>query len=254
MRGTISNDVADQKESSATDLTSVTRTLESSKGRITVNYSLPKTQTVSDCLFIAHGVKDTMNSPLVKYFHTALASQGFLTVRFNFSYAEGRRRLLHKPDKKTDLVECYRRVIEDAQKSQWKPRNLFLGGIALGAAVASHVIADGPDIPAVKGLFFLSYPIHRPARTDLRGDKHLHKISKPMLFVSGTRTIYAEPKVLKSTLSELGDKAQVYWVENGDHRFDKLKGKEIHYKTLQEIVEIITQWVYSKTPTKTRTQ
>jgi uncharacterized protein len=250
----ISNKATDPKESRATDLTSVTRSTDSGSGRITVNYSLPKGGSIADCLLIAHGVKETMNSALVKYFHAALATHGFLTVRFNFPYAEGRARLLRKPDKKNDLVECYRRVIEDAQKSQWKPRNLFLGGIALGAAVASHVIADGPDIPAVKGLFFLSYPIHRPGITEQRGDRHLLEISQPMLFVSGTRTIYAEPKVLKSTLSELGNKAQVYWVENGDHRFDKLKGKEIHSKTLQEIVETITQWVHSKTPTKTRTQ
>jgi uncharacterized protein len=188
-----------------------------------------------------------MNSPLVKYFHSTLAGQGFLTVRFNFPYAERRLRLLHKPDKKTDLVECYRKVIEDAQKSQWKPRNLFLGGIGLGAAVASHIIADGPDIPAVKGLFFLSYPVHRPGRTEQRADRHLQKISKPMLFVSGTRTIYAEPKALKSTLSQLGDKAEAYWVENADHKFDKLKGKAIYSKTLREIVETITQWVHSKT-------
>jgi uncharacterized protein len=183
-RRTISNEAADRKEASAADLTSVTRSIESGKGRIPVNYSLLEGHTASDCLLIAHGVKDTMNSFLVKYFQSALARQGFLTVRFNFPYAEGRTRLLHKPDKKEDLVECYRRVVEDALKSQCKPRNLFLGGIALGAAVASHVIADGLDIPAVKGLFFLSYPIHRPGKTGLRGDKHLHKIGKPMLFVS----------------------------------------------------------------------
>jgi uncharacterized protein len=245
----VSSKAADPKEFPVTDLAGDTRTIESGKGRVTVNYSLPKARATPDCLLIAHGVKDTMDSYLVRYFHSALAVQGFLTVRFNFSYAEGRARLLRKPDKKTDLVECYRRVIEDAQKSQWKPRNLFLGGIALGAAVASHIIADGPDIPAVKGLFFLSYPIHRPGKTELRADTHLHEISKPMLFISGTRTIYAEPEILKSTLTELGDRAQVYWVENGDHKFDKLKGKTIYSKTLREIVETITQWVHSMTPT-----
>jgi uncharacterized protein len=241
-------------ESSLTDLTSVTRTIDSGYGRISVAYSLPEAQTPSDCLLIAHGVKGSMNSPLVTYFHSALAAQGFLTVRFNFPYAEGRLRLLSKPDNKGALVDCYSKVVESVAESEWKPRNMFLGGISLGAAIASHVASDGPNIPDVKGLFFLSYPLHRPGMPDARGDRHLHKIPKPMLFVAGTRDPYAEPKALKSTLSILGARAQVYWVEGANNAFDKRKGKAIYSKTLREIVETITQWVHSKTPTKTRTQ
>jgi uncharacterized protein len=254
MRTTNLNEAADQKESSATDLTSVTRTIESSKGRITANYSLLKSRTPSDCLFIAHGVKGSMNSSLVSYFHSALAARGFLAVKFNFPYAEGRMRLLLKPDKKPDLVECYRRVVEDAWNSEWKPRSLFLGGISLGAAVASHVVVDGPNVPEVKGLFFLSYPLHRPGSPDLRGDNHLHKIMKPMLFISGTKDVYAEPSALKTLLSSLGDRAQAYMVENGDHAFNKHMGKPIYIRTLRAIVERLAEWVNSEGDSKKQPQ
>jgi uncharacterized protein len=253
MQTTGPNRVAKPKDPSR-DLITMTRFIESGYGRISVAYSLPKAQTPSVCLLIAHGVKGSMNSSLVTYFHTALAAQGFLTVKFNFPYAEGRMRLLSKPDNKEALVDCYCRVVDSVAESEWKPRDMFLGGISLGAAIASHVVSDRPNIPEVKGLFFLSYPLHRPGMPDARGDRHLHKISKPMLFVTGTRDPYAEPRALKSTLSALGDRAQVYWVEGGEQTFDKKKGKEIHSKTLREIVETITQWVHSKTPTKTRTE
>lgn len=195
---------------------------------------------------IAHGVGSSVNSFLVTHFHSALAAQGFLTVKFNFPYAEGRLRLLRKPDKKDALVYCYRKVVDDVRASQWKPADIFLGAISRGAAVASHVVSDGPNVPEVKGLFFLGYPLHRPGMPDARGDKHLHKISKPMLFVAGTRDPYTEPKALKSTLSALGSKARVYWVEGANHAFDKQKGKPIYSNTLQTIVEKIAEWVNSQ--------
>jgi uncharacterized protein len=111
-----------------------------------------------DCLFIAHSAKSSMNSRLVSYFHSGLAAHGFLSVKFNFPYAEGRWRLARKPDRTEILVNCYKRVAEETRKSEWKPKNLFVGGISIGAAVSSHVVADGPEISGVRGLFFLSYP------------------------------------------------------------------------------------------------
>jgi uncharacterized protein len=184
-----------------------------------------------------------MNSSLVSYFHSGLAAQGFLTVKFNFPYAEGRWRFARKPDRREVLVECYKKVIEETRKNEWRPENLFVGGISMGAAIASHVIADGADTSGVKGLFFFSYPLHRPGRPDALGDKHLHKISRPMIFVSGTRDVYAEPKVMKSVVSKLGPTAQVYWVEGADGGFNKHKGKAIYSKTLTEIVQTLAHWV-----------
>ena len=223
----------------------MTRLIESGKRRVSVTYSLLKAQSPSQCLVIAHGVGSSANSFLVKYFHSPLAAHGFLTVRFNSPYAEGRFRLLRKPDKKDSLVHCYRKVVEDVRESQWKPRDIFLGGLSMGAAVASHVLSDGPDIPEVKGLFFLSYPLHRPGMPDARGDKHLQRISKPMLFVAGTRDPYTEPDALKSTLAALGSKAQVFRLENANQAFDKLKGKSINSKTIQTIVARIAEWANS---------
>jgi hypothetical protein len=47
-----------------------------------------------------------MNSRLVSYFHLGLAAHGFLTVKFNFPYSEGRWRLARKPDRTKVLIDC----------------------------------------------------------------------------------------------------------------------------------------------------
>lgn len=186
-----------------------------------------------------------MNSRLVSYFHSGLAAHGFLTVKFNFPYSEGRWRLLRKLDRTEVLVNCYERVVEETRESEWRPKNLFLGGVSMGAAVASHVVADGPEIAGLKGVFFLSYPLHRAGIPDILGDKHLLRISQPMIFITGTRDINAQPKALKSSMSRLGTRTQISWVEGADQSFNKHKGKAIHSKTLREIVQTLANWVNS---------
>jgi uncharacterized protein len=190
-----------------------------------------------------------MNSSLVSYFHSGLATHGFLTVKFNFPYAEGRWRFARKPDRTEVLVDSYQRVVEETRESEWKPNNIFLGGVSMGAAVASHVVADRADISELKGLFFLNYPLHRPRNPAILGDQHLHKISQPMIFVAGTKDIYAQPRAVKSVVSSLGAKTQIHWVEGADRRFNKHKGRAIDSKTLKEIVETLAHWVNSNKTT-----
>ena len=110
----------------------VRKSIESGSGRVSVAYAERVGTPPTACLFIAHGVKSSMNSSLVDYFHSGLAFHGFLTVKFNFPYAEGRWRFARKPDRTEVLVECYWRVVEDTRKSEWKLENLFLGGISMG--------------------------------------------------------------------------------------------------------------------------
>ena len=232
------------EEESRLHLRVVRKSVELDSGRVSVVYAQPIGTSPTDCLFIAHDVKSSMSSSLVSYFHSRLAAQGFLMVKFNFPYAEGRWRFVRKPDRTEVLVDCYKRVVEETRRSE-RPKNLFLGGISMGAAVASHVMADGGDIPGVRGFFFLSYPLHRPGSTDAPGDEHLHKISQPMIFVAGTRDIYAEPKAMKSAVSRLGARGQIHRVESADRSFDKHKGRSIHTKTLREIVQTLQEWVNS---------
>ena len=138
------------------------RSIESSEGRVSAVYAQPVGASPMVCLFIAHGAKGSMNSSLVSYFHSGLASHGFLTVKFNFPYAEGRWRLARKPDRTEVLIDCYKQVIDETRKSEFEPKSLFLGGVSMGAAVASHVVSDGPGISGLRRSLLFQLPISSP--------------------------------------------------------------------------------------------
>ena len=155
-----------------------------------------------------------MYSPFIKYFHTGLASQGYLSVKFNFPYMESKRKI---PDRTTVLENTYKTVLENTQ-SRFQPGKMFIGGKSMGGRIASHIVANGTN-SNVNGLFFLGYPLHPPGRTEKLRDQHLYKITQPMLFVSGTNDSFANHDLLSKVVHNIGSNADLYWVESGDHSF-----------------------------------
>jgi predicted alpha/beta-hydrolase family hydrolase len=113
----------------------------------------------------------------------------------------------------------------------------------MGAAVASHVVADKPGRGDVDGLCYLSYPIHRPGRPEELGVKHLSQISKPMLFISGTRDPNARPEQMEDLVSKLGPKASLHMVDGGDQSFNPGKGRAIYSKRLDGTATVLEDWL-----------
>jgi uncharacterized protein len=198
--------------------------------------------STSTALVIAHGAKKSMNSSLITFFHVEMARRGFLTVKFNFPYMQARFRLTRTPDPKEVLVGCYRRVLDEIM-SCYSPKKLVIGGLSMGAAVASHVIADKPGRSRVDGLYYLSYPIHRPGRPEELGVKHLSQVSKPTLFISGTRDPNAQQEQLEDLVSKLGSKASLHMVEGADDSFNPRKGRAIYFKRLDSIAAVLEDWL-----------
>lgn len=164
-------------------------------------------------VIIAHGAGGPMHSPFIRFFHTELAKSGYLSVKFNFPYMESRRKV---PDRTAVLEDCYRTVVKEVANRQNKSR-VIIGGKSMGGRIASQVAAkDGVDVNA---LFFLGYPLHPPGRTEQLRDRHLYSITKPMLFVSGTRDNFATKNLLENVVAKIGANAQLDWIENGDHSF-----------------------------------
>ncbi len=188
-------------------------------------------------LIIAHGAGGPMHSPFIRYFHTELAKQGFLTVKFNFLYMEARKKV---PDKRQILEETYRTIVEQVRSSKFKPSSLFIGGKSMGGRIASQIVAEGVD---VDGLFFLGYPLHPVGRIDRLRDEHLFRIKKPMLFLSGTRDPFAKRELLESAVSKIGSNAQIHWMENGDHSFKTPGEKGGVGKLCLEALEVLVGWV-----------
>lgn len=182
-------------------------------------------------LVLGHGAGGTMDTPELVKFSEAIAARGIGAVRFNFPYAEARRRT---PDRQAVLETCYREVAEHAMRSADR---LLLGGRSMGGRIASHLVAEGFT---AAGLVFLSYPLHPPGQPDRLRDKHLYEISIPMLFLQGTRDTFAQPHLLQRTLARLPT-ATLHPVENADHalRVPGRSGEEI----MAELVDTTVAWV-----------
>jgi len=167
------------------------------------------------------------------YFHRQLGNRGLLSVKFDFEYMETRRRF---PDSQPKLQARYRSVVEQVVV-QHRPQRLVIGGKSMGGRVASYIASD---LPQVRGLVFLGYPLHPPGKPDQLRDQHLYELKIPMLFVSGTKDTFAERELLQRVVNKIGDKATLVWIEGGDHSFKRFRGDT---ETLPMAVDAIVNWL-----------
>ncbi len=164
-------------------------------------------------VLVAHGAGAGMTSPFMSTVHAGLARAGFVAVKFNFPYAEARRRA---PDPRPVLERCYRAVLDAiARDRALAPPWIAIGGKSLGGRIASYLAAAGAP---VRGLLLLGYPLHPAGKPEqLRAD-HLPAVPVPMLFVQGTRDALCDLDRLRPILATL-PRATLHTVEGGDHSF-----------------------------------
>jgi uncharacterized protein len=208
-------------------------------GETSLVYAIPsRMRDPATGLIIAHGAGGPMHSPFIRFFHTELARQGFLTVKFNFPYMEARRKV---PDRADVLETTYRAIVETVRDDKLRTARIFIGGKSMGGRIASQVAANnGVDID---GLFFLGYPLHPPGKNEQLRDAHLYKIKKPMLFVSGTRDSFAQKDLLERVVTKIGPNAQLSWIENGDHSFKTPPAKGNDPIGTSEALTILVRWL-----------
>ena len=173
-------------------------------------------------LILGHGAGAGQRSAFMVEFAAALSSLGLDVVTFNFLYTEQGRRI---PDRAPALEACYRAVIEAVHAQVATARRaLFIGGKSMGGRIATQVAAADAQL-RLAGLVLLGYPLHPPGRPAERRDKHLPAITRPMLFVQGTRDAFGTPAELAPILAALQPAPAVHVVAQGDHSF-KLSNKD----------------------------
>src|SRR3990170_3194740 len=164
-------------------------------------------------LIVAHGAGAGMDHPFLAGFCRAIAEHGVATARFNFSYMDSGRR---SPDPEPSLRAAWNEAFTGVQ-AMGAGLPILAGGKSLGGRIASMCVADG--MPAA-GLVFLGYPLHPPGKPERIRDAHLYRVRGPLLFLEGTRDPFARPESLARVLARLGDLAELYPVEAGDHSFN----------------------------------
>ena len=94
-----------------------------------------------------------------------------------------------------------------------------------------------------KKLVLLGYPLHPPGRPEKSRIDHLKEVTKPMLFLSGTRDSLANLDSLKKELGKI-KKAKLEILEAGDHSFQVTKKSGIDQdKLFVRTVKLIKAFV-----------
>ncbi len=169
-------------------------------------------------IVLCHDTAGSKDTELLVALHLALAERGYLTLRFDFPFVElGKKRPDLMPLLERTLRQAIASLMGDAQNA---PARLVLGGIGLGARVASQVLAQGVK---ADGLVSLSYPLHPSGKpTQLRAEP-LFRIICPMLFVQGTRDATCRVDRMQAVLRRIGAPTELVVIEDSDHKLDVIK-------------------------------
>ena len=198
---------------------------------------------IGAALILAHGAGAGQLSPFMVDFARGLSALGLDVATFNFLYTEHRRRI---PDRAPMLEACYRAVIDAlAQELDTVLQFLFIGGKSMGGRIATQIAAADSSLK-VSGIVLLGYPLHRPGRPTERRDAHLAAISRPVLFVQGSRDAFGTPGELEPTARKLPRPTALHIVDGGDHSFklpghDRARQAAAYYDAQRSVVEWVKE-------------
>jgi predicted alpha/beta-hydrolase family hydrolase len=195
-------------------------------------------------LVMGHGAGAGMRHRFMDGMATALATRGIGTFRYQYPYAEeGRRR----PDRAPTLTGTVRAAVAAAREIQ-PDLPLFAGGKSMGGRMTSSAQAES-SLPSVNGVVFFGFPLHRPGDPSNARADHLRDVELPMLFIQGTRDRLAEIGRIESVVGDLGERAAIHVVEDGDHGFDVLKrtGKSTS-EVYDEMASAVRSWIEANLP------
>lgn len=213
-----------------------------------LGFDVPERGTVSallrvfdgaSALFVlAHGAGADMRHPFMQRVAESLAARGIATLRYQFPYMEqGRRR----PDPQAVATAAVRAAVQAAQEAA-PGLPLIAGGKSFGGRMTSNAQATEP-LPGVRGLAFLGFPLHPPARPGVNRAEHLGDIEVPMLFLQGTRDTFAALELLLPVCRRLGQRATLHLVEGGDHSFGVLRRSgRAETDVMEELTQTIASW------------
>jgi uncharacterized protein len=164
------------------------------------------------CYVLAHSAGAGMEHPAMRAVATGLADLRIATLRYQFPYMQ---RGARRPDPPPLCHATVRAAV--AAAARLAPQlPLIAGGRSFGGRMTSQAQALHP-LPGVRGLAFLSFPLHPAGEPAEQRALHLSKVSIPMLFLSGTRDALAQRALLEAVIARLGARATLSLVEDADH-------------------------------------
>ena len=166
-------------------------------------------------MVIAHDTDSDLHHPLLEHLQTKLTNEKFLTLRFNFPFAE-----THEPasaDSGETLLRTFRTAIAALHRDPTSaPAHVFIGGHGLGARVAAQIATSQIRI---EGTFLISFPLHAAGDPASISAEQLYRITSPTLFVQGSRDQQCDLATLSKTVRRMGTTTEVRSVLDADENF-----------------------------------
>jgi len=189
-------------------------------------------------LVLAHGAGAGMRHAFLEQLAQALALRKVATFRYEFLYMEkgGGR-----PDPPAVAAARVREAVAEAARVM-PGLPLFAGGKSFGGRMTSTAAAESP-LPGVRGLVFLGFPLHPPGQPGIGRAEHLDRVTVPMLFLQGTRDMFAQLPLLEPVIARLKPRATLHLIDGGDHSFKvpKSSGRTAE-DVMRGLAETIAAW------------
>jgi len=166
------------------------------------------------CYVLAHGAGAGMTHAFMAAVAQELAERGIATLRYQFPYMDkgGKR-----PDPPKLAHATVRAAVAEAARRLPK-LPLIAGGKSFGGRMTSQAQAI-TQLPKVRALAFLGFPLHPAKQPSSERGKHLFEIEVPMLFLQGTRDALASLDQLEPLCEALGARATLKLFQDADHSF-----------------------------------
>jgi len=188
----------------------------------------------------AHGGPSNFEDPLITALAQALTEKGFLTLRFNFPFAEAGKR--SSADSPEILERGFRAALNALGRDPTAlPARLFVGGVGLGSRVAAGLVADRLH---ADGLFLFGFPLHPQDKPEKSDPDVLFRATTPMLFVQGTRDRRCNGTALRHALRRVGAPVELYDVQEADSAFHVSKKSGRSNAQIQaETFGVLSAWL-----------
>ncbi|HYG17956.1 MAG TPA: alpha/beta family hydrolase [Ohtaekwangia sp.] len=183
-------------------------------------------------LLLAHGAGAGMQHHFMVDLSHALYENGIATLRYNFPYMESGKK---RPDPPAIAEKTVGMVIERSQQL-YPDLPLFGAGKSFGSRMTSQYLSKNPAA-SLRGLIFYGFPLHAAGKPSIDRSAHLQSITKPMLFLQGTRDALATIGLMEEICQTLRSSTLVKF-EGADHSF-KAGKKEL----IPTLAETTAAWI-----------
>ena len=190
-------------------------------------------------IILGHGANEDMHDPVLEQLHRELTEHRYLTLRFNFPFAEASKR---RPDAMSVLRRTMRAAIGAlARDPTAAPAHLFLGGKGLGGQVAADLASSRVR---VDGLFLMAYPLHPQGKPEKLQPEQLFRIVSPVLFLQGSRDRTCDIDLLRRTLTRVGAPSTLHVAQEADRHFKVLKkSPRTDEEVREELMQATDDWI-----------